>query len=171
MRAVNTLLLLAAFTLPVGCEVQISATSRSAAKPTPEDVPAKKVEGKSPSPSTPGKPVLSVRAEDLALDYGDENELVPAAKYGGKRIELTGDVVRVSKSARGAVVAYSTLGSGEANIFCTMRAGQDDALAGIKPGESEKKTTVHGVCRGRRKASVWPGWALELDDCVLVADR
>lgn len=142
----------------------------------PEVVPPEKEKPVAPEKQKPvtHKPVLTVKAGALSIAYGDSNSLVAASKYDGKCIEVTGEVCEVEKQANGTVrVAYDTLAEPgiRSSVYCFMRPGQEAHLGKIDADNVRNKTVIHGICRGKRKRAQFPGYAIDLDDCVLISTR
>ncbi len=138
----------------------------------PQPTPPTKAPPAPDKPKVPAKhsPVLTVDAGVLSVNYGAGNDAVPAAKYEGKCIEVTGWAEYVRNEGGKTVVCFSTLGDPDnsTNVYCHMRPGQLAAIGAIKTEDIRAVTVIHGVCRGKRARAAFPGYAIDIDDCVLV---
>jgi hypothetical protein len=105
-------------------------------------------------------PALTVTAEKLYSDY-ETNALSADAKYKGKVVEVTGQMLKFDKDRFGRLTV--DLDAGEGMIRCDFPRGTENQLEKLKPIQ---KVTIRGRCTGRDRKDL-----IKLEDCLLVSRK
>ncbi len=104
-------------------------------------------------------PATAVTLDKISKDY-EKNVVSADTKYKGKRLEVSGTVVRIAKNKPGKITVQ--LGAEEHQMDCDFLAKNGQAqLAEVDAGD---KVVIRGTCRGQEFG------VLTLENCTLVKE-
>jgi hypothetical protein len=83
------------------------------------------------------------------------------AKYKGKVLEVTGQMLKFDKDRFGRLTV--DLDAGEGMVRCDFPRGTENQLEKLKPTQ---KVTIRGRCTGRDRKDL-----IKLEDCLLVSRK